>query len=494
MKEIKTIDIPIEDIEDNPFYARRFEEFDKEDIKQLSKSFERSGLLNPIIVREKPKDKEEEKTKYQLIAGKRRKKGFEFAGKTTITARIVEADDMEVQIMSLAENYHRKDLSTSEKENYIYRLWNTGNEKGIFHNNLHIMEDWTGISHQILSDIVNAGKEKEQDDSDPIRFATSKDLQRTRGIKDIPDIRKLLLEDSVIKKKIKVLDLESLVKVIKKGKVEGGLEDDVLHGIIELIADNKLSVYNVQAAIDSILVLEKEDQIKIIEKFSRDKSEDKEKLSISVFDLKAFVDVYMQSFDDVKEKLLSSQISWDEATELNKFKFRDQREKVLVELKQFNTKIKNVESKKLTYLRKRAQQARDLEDENIKTIDFDDIKKFGDIDEEELKIIDKIIKIKKELLHLDFEKINKFNVGNRDFAIEFLWEIYNRFHRILIDLGEIKSDIDIEKDEEDIVDDTDNVYTGTGTDNIDSADNIGSADDIDQEKGNNSLPQVITTM
>ena len=121
MKELKIIDIPIEDIEDNPFYARRFEEFDKEDIKQLSKSFEKSGLLNPIIVREKftEEDQINKKTRYQLIAGKRRKKASELAGKKTIMARIVEADDIEVQIMSLAENYHRKDLSISEKENYI---------------------------------------------------------------------------------------------------------------------------------------------------------------------------------------------------------------------------------------------------------------------------------------------------------------------------------------------------------------------------------------
>lgn len=450
MKEIKTIDIPIEDIEDNPFYARRFEEFDKEDIKQLSKSFERSGLLNPIIVREKTKEKDQgdKKIKYQLIAGKRRKKAFEFAGRKTITARIVEADDMEVQIMSLAENYHRKDLSTSEKEDYIYKLWNSGNEKGIFHNNLHIMEEWTGIPHQILSDIVNAGKEKEQDDSDAIRLSTSKDLQRTRGIKDIPDIRKLLLESSVLKRKIKVLDLENLVKVSKKGKEEG-LENDVLHCIIELVADKKLSPNNMQDIIDSILILGKEDQIKIIEKLKRDeKSTDKEKMNINIFELKTFIDVFIQSFDDIKEKLLSSTISFLEATELNKFKFRDQREKVLVELGQFDKKIKDVESKKLTYLRKRAQQARDLEDGNIGTLDIDYIQKFGDIDEEELKVVDKIVKIKKELLHFEFEKINKFNIGNRDFAIEFLWEIYNKFHRILIDLGEIKSDINIEKDEE----------------------------------------------
>lgn len=456
MKEIKTLDIPIEDIEDNPFYARRFEEFDKEDIKQLSKSFERSGLLNPIIVREKIKEKDQgdEKTKYQLIAGKRRKKGFELTGKKMITAKVVEADDMEVQIMSLAENYHRKDLSTTEKENYIYKLWNNGNEKGIFHNNLHIMEEWTGIPHQVLSDIVNAGKEKEQDESEAIQLSTSKDLQRTRSIKDIPDIRKLLLEGSVIKKKIKVLELENLVKETKKGKEEG-LANEILYGIIELVIDNKLSTGNIKDIINFIMILEKEDQNKIIEKLKRDeKFADKEKTNINIFELRSFIDVYAQSFDDVKEKLLNNNINWNEAVELNKFKFRDQREKVLLELRQYNKKIKNVESEKFKYLRKRAQQAKDLEDEN-ETLNLDYIEKFKNIDEEELKVVDKIVKIKKELLHLEFEKINKLTVGNRNFVIEFLWDIYNKFHRILVDLGEIKTDIDVEKYEEENIDDLD---------------------------------------
>lgn len=462
MKEIKTIDIPIEDIEDNPFYARRFEEFDKEDIKQFSKSFEKSGLLNPIIVREKPKEKDEgdKKPKYQLIAGKRRKKAFELVGKKTITAKIVEADDIEVQIMSIAENYHRKDLSIREKENYIYKLWNNGNEKGIFHNNLHVMEEWTGIPHQVLSNIVNAGKEKEEDDSDAFQLATSKDLQRTRGVKDIPDIRKLLLEGSVIKRSIKVLELEGLVKAIKQGK-ELGLEDDILHSLIELVADNKLSTSSINDIIGSIIILEKEDQKKIIEKLRiDDNSKNKEKININIFELKSFIDIYIQSFDDIKEKLINKNINLSEAVELNKFRFRDQRENVLVELKQYNKKIKNIESKKLVFLRKRAQLAQNLEDENIEMLDSDDKEQFENVDEDEIKIIDKIVKIKKELLHLEFENINRLNVGNRDFAIEFLWEIYNKFHRILVDLGEIKTGINVDTYEEEDYSDIDDDNIG----------------------------------
>ena len=190
---------------------------DTEDIKRKKKSFEKSGLLNAIIVREVKREiNNENKIKYQMIAGQRRKKAYQLTGKKLIQARIIEADDIEVQIISLIENYHRKDLTVSEKEKYIYKLWNNGNEKGIFHNNLSIMEDWTGVPHQVLSDIINAGKEKEKDESEVIQLSTSKDLQRTRALKNVPEIRKLLLEGVVIKKTIKAFELENLVKNIKK--------------------------------------------------------------------------------------------------------------------------------------------------------------------------------------------------------------------------------------------------------------------------------------
>ncbi len=447
MKDIKMLDIPIEDIEDNPFYPRRFEEFDVEDIKRMSKSFERSGLLNAIIVREVIREIDNnKKIKYQLITGKRRMKAFKLTGKKIIPARIVEADDVEVQIMSLAENYHRKDLSISEKENYIYKLWNNGNEKGIFHNNLSIMEDWTGVPHQVLSDVVNAFKEKEQDDSEVVRLASSKDLQRTRGIKDTPKIRKLLLEGAVIKKTIKVLELENLVKEIKKAKEEN-LKNDILYSIVELAIEKRLNTDDIKNIINFIIILNEEDQQKIIEKLKRDAKSAEDEAKINIFALKNFIDIYQVSHEDVKEKLLNNNISIKEAIELNKFNFRDQREKVLTDLRLYDHKITEIEKEKYSYLKKRTQHTKETENTDIDKY-LDNTKIFKSPEEEELKLVDKIVKIKKELFHFDFDKINKLNPVNQNFAIEFLWEIYNKFHRILVDLGEIKVDINVEENED----------------------------------------------
>lgn len=446
MKDIKMLDIPIEDIEDNPFYPRQFEEFDVEDIKRMSKSFERSGLLNAIIVREVKREiDDDKKIKYQLITGKRRMKAFKLTGKKTILARIVEADDLEVQIMSLAENYHRKDLSISEKENYIYKLWNNGNEKGIFHNNLSIMEDWTGVPHQVLSDVVNAFKEKEQDDSEVFRLATARDLTRTRGIKDLPKIRKLLLEGAVTKKTIKVLELENLVKEIKKGKEEN-LKNDILYSIVELAIEKRLNTDDIKNIINFIIILNEKDQQKIIEKLKRDAKSAEDEAKINIFALKNFIDIYQVSHEDLKEKLLNNNISIKEAIELNKFNFRDQREKVLTDLRLYDHKITEIEKEKYSYLKKRTQRTKEPEN-NIDEY-LGNTKIFKSPEEEELKLVDKIVKIKKELFHLDFDKINRLNPVNQNFAIEFLWEIYNSFHRILVDLGEIKVDIDVEEIED----------------------------------------------
>ena len=433
MKEIKIVDVPISDIDDNPFYARKFKEFDEEDIKELAKSFDKSGLLQPIIVRENVGIGR----KYQLITGERRKKAFQLAGKEKIPAKIVEADDIEVKIMSLAENYHRKNLTVYEKEKSIYELWKSGNEKGIFHNNLSIMEEWTGVPHQTLSDIINAEKEKEDDTSEEIRLSTSKDLQRTRVLKDIPEVRKELLKGAVIKKTLKILEITDAAKIINKFINE--LHRDILIEISRLFIEKKIKINNLEDFINIIVSIkgidaskDTEDRKKVIKKIKKDAEED----HINIYNLKNFVEVYNQSFDDVKERLLNRVISIDEAKNLNLFEARVGREKILVDLRNYDKEIEYIEKEKIKYIRE-MQKNLDSFDEKEKK---EHVTITG-ISEEENKIIKRIFKIRKDLLFFDYEDINNYDPDTRKKAIDMVWEVYNHYHEILVEIGEIE-DID----------------------------------------------------
>lgn len=88
-----------------------------EGIEDLARSIESSGLINPIIVR---------KTKageLQLICGERRLKACVRLGWTTIDATIVSGiSDRDAEIMALADNIEREDLSPFEQSDWCARM------------------------------------------------------------------------------------------------------------------------------------------------------------------------------------------------------------------------------------------------------------------------------------------------------------------------------------------------------------------------------------
>jgi hypothetical protein len=426
MKELEILDIPISDIEDNPYYERKFEEFDKEDIKQLSKSF-RLGLLQPIIVRKNLKEGINGGKKYQLIAGKRRIKAVQLDGKDTIQAKIVEADDIESRIMSLSENYHRKDLTIKEKEKSIYNLWMMGNEKGIFPTFLE-MEGWTGIPHQILSDIFSAERERSQDDSEEIQLASYKDLQRTKILKDYPAVRKLLLRGAIIHRTVKIFDITEAAKIIKKFITD--LNQLVLLEITRLFINRKIKLNNLEDFLRLISsIIGEEDQKKVINKIIKDSEEEK----INLYKLEHWIDVYNDSYDDIKEKLLNNNITADEALDLNFFELREQREKLLEELRKFDKEIKYIEKEKEKYIKEK-QEALDSLD--VKLVDGTTLIE-AEKNKETNKILKQILKVKKDLIFFDSNQINNYDNEMKDKALEMVWEVYNHFHDILVELGEI---------------------------------------------------------
>jgi ParB family chromosome partitioning protein len=99
-------ELPIDKIKPNPLQPREY--FDREKIRELADSVKEVGLLNPIQVR--PKGKE-----YEIIAGERRWKACQVAGKKTVPSIIKKVDDAQLMIESLIENVHREDLSDIEK-------------------------------------------------------------------------------------------------------------------------------------------------------------------------------------------------------------------------------------------------------------------------------------------------------------------------------------------------------------------------------------------
>lgn len=99
-------EIEISQIEANPNQPRR--EFSEEALQELADSIKELGIIQPITLRKMGKDK------YQIIAGERRFRASQLAGKTTIPAYILKADDEDTMEMALIENIQREDLNALE--------------------------------------------------------------------------------------------------------------------------------------------------------------------------------------------------------------------------------------------------------------------------------------------------------------------------------------------------------------------------------------------
>ncbi len=104
--EKEIFEIELKDIMPNRFQPREI--FDDEPLQELAASIKEHGVIQPIIVR-KVGDK------YEIIAGERRYRASQLAGKQTIPALIRDIDDKEAAKIALLENLQRKDLTPIEE-------------------------------------------------------------------------------------------------------------------------------------------------------------------------------------------------------------------------------------------------------------------------------------------------------------------------------------------------------------------------------------------
>lgn len=100
------INIPLEDIQVNPYQPRR--QFDEAKLQDLADSIRQMGVIQPIIVRRLG-------SVFELIAGERRWRASKLAKQQTIPAIVKEYTDREVAQAALIENIQREDLNPLEE-------------------------------------------------------------------------------------------------------------------------------------------------------------------------------------------------------------------------------------------------------------------------------------------------------------------------------------------------------------------------------------------
>ncbi|MFD1454908.1 ParB/RepB/Spo0J family partition protein [Levilactobacillus lanxiensis] len=107
--EETVVDLTLADIRPNPYQPRQ--KFDKKGLDDLAASIEKTGVFQPIIVRQPDKTLE----RYEILAGERRFRASKLAGKTTIPGIIRDITEEQMMEIAVLENLQREDLTPLEE-------------------------------------------------------------------------------------------------------------------------------------------------------------------------------------------------------------------------------------------------------------------------------------------------------------------------------------------------------------------------------------------
>jgi ParB family chromosome partitioning protein len=107
-------EIPLDQIDPNPFQTRS--KMNEEQLAELSASITANGIVQPVLVRPLLNGR------FQLIAGERRWRASQLAGKATIPAILRQVSDEQAMEITIVENLQRADLNPMEQARAFERL------------------------------------------------------------------------------------------------------------------------------------------------------------------------------------------------------------------------------------------------------------------------------------------------------------------------------------------------------------------------------------
>lgn len=208
--------LPIDVLQRGQYQPRR--DMDPEALEDLSMSIRKQGVIQPIVVRPVSSDK------FEIIAGERRWRASQLAGKETIPAVIREIPDDIALALALIENIQRENLNPIEEAAALQRLI-----------------DEFDMTHQQVAEVVGRSRAAV---SNLLRLMALEATVKTmleRGDLEMGHARALLALDKVkqvqaarqvVARELSVRETERLVKNVIEGKesvnkVQKTLDPDV---------------------------------------------------------------------------------------------------------------------------------------------------------------------------------------------------------------------------------------------------------------------------
>ncbi|HRX20807.1 MAG TPA: nucleoid occlusion protein [Syntrophomonadaceae bacterium] len=155
---MKIIAVPLEDIFRSPYQPRKV--FKEEDLRELARSIQNYGVIQPIIVRQF-------ENKFQIVAGERRYRACKMLGFKEIPAIIQEFNDEKAAEITLIENLQRKELNFFEEAIAYSQLMNffgltqdeiaarVGKSQSAIANKLRLLKLPEEVRDKILPEIIS---------------------------------------------------------------------------------------------------------------------------------------------------------------------------------------------------------------------------------------------------------------------------------------------------------------------------------------------------
>ena len=180
--------------------------FDKDSLEGLTNSIKERGIIQPIIVRRS----QDQRTKYEIIAGERRWLAAQNAGLHEVPVVILNIDDVKSLEFAIVENVQRQDLNAVEEARGYQKLINDfnynqeklsqfiGKSRSYIANSLRLLS----LPGEVLS-LVEKGN------------LSAGHVRTLIGLNNSVDVAKKIMQ-----KKLSVRQSEVLVKQFRKKKIK----------------------------------------------------------------------------------------------------------------------------------------------------------------------------------------------------------------------------------------------------------------------------------
>ena len=257
--ENKQNHLSIGDLIPNKYQPRKI--FDEDNLNDLINSIKERGILQPIIVRKSNNDR----SKFEIIAGERRWLAAQKAGIHNVPVVITEADDLQSLEFAIIENVQRHDLNPLEEAQGYKRLIDEfsydqdkvskfiGKSRSHIANSLRLITLPSEVISLIEGQKLTAGHAKILVGLENASFVANKIVEKKLSVRQAESFVKIFKNKRLKSKNIKdanINDLEASVSnkiglnvEIKhkknKGKIIFEYKDlDQLNRIIEIIKTN----------------------------------------------------------------------------------------------------------------------------------------------------------------------------------------------------------------------------------------------------------------